>query len=87
MILERTADHANAVGEQSRSQRITGIARVGNAVEREFERLRAIDQSTPIDVSMSASIGSWRRARNFLAFESNVLSQFDFGDFMGAGVA
>ncbi len=45
VILERSADQTDAVGEKRRGERVAGVARVRDAVEREVERLRAIDQT------------------------------------------
>ena len=45
MIFEAATDDANAVGQQGGRNRVAGKALIGRAVEREAERLRAIDRA------------------------------------------
>ena len=45
VIFERPADQVHAVRQQRRRQRVAAMAAVGAAVEREGERLRAIDRA------------------------------------------
>ena len=45
VVFERAADQPDAVGEQRRSERVAGKARVAPAVERELERPGAVDEA------------------------------------------